>query len=186
MELTFEDLACKSKSFRVKTEGTGREKVLIPRRGIICKLGDLTEEEWIEKIEWLITEANEWELQRQLVEWVKSYPWIYARDKEIVRIEALSHHSNRIFDNVLWVDFVKFNQKYRPEVLKNTDLVWVVNDCCGKAGMITRARFEASVCRDDKRINCCPICGRWSLFREAHPDSEVEMEKVQTSLFQEG
>ncbi len=182
MELTFEDLACKSHSFRVKTEGAGRERVLIPRRGIICKLGDLTEEEWIEKIEWLITEANEWELQRQLVEWVKRWPWINAKDKEAVRMEALELHSRRMFDNELWVDFVKFNHKYRPEVLEKAELVKVINDCCGKIGLITRARFEASVCRDGKRINCCPICGRWSLFREAHPDAEVEMEKVQVRL----
>lgn len=184
MELSFEDLACKSHSFRVKTEGSGHNKVVIPRRGIICKLGDLTEEEWVEKIEWLITEADEWTLQHQLVEWVKGWPWINAKDKEAVRMEALELHSSRIFDNELWVDFVKFNHKYRPEVLEKMELVKVINDCCGKAGLITRAMFEKPVYRDQELINCCPICGRWSPFREAYPDAEVEMEKVQVSLLE--
>lgn len=185
MELTFEDLACKSHSFRVKTEQNSQGKVVIPRRGVICKLGDLTEEEWIEKMEYLITEADEWQLNVWLVEWVKGLPWVNAKDKEAVRINALEIHSMRLFDNELWVDFVKFNHKYRPEILENTELVKVVNDCCGKVGLITRARFEKPGRNTDQQlINCCPHCGRWSTFREAHPDAEVEMEKVQVSLLE--
>lgn len=183
MELTFEDLAHELYTFRTETTGKGRDKVVTVRRGIKCGLGDLKEQDWIWKIECLITETGEWQIQENLREYVKDLPWINSRDKEAVRLKSLSLHSNRIFDNELWVDFVRFNQKYRPNVLDNTELVWVANDCCGKPALITKAQFNKPVHGENQQLlNRCPICGRWSTFRRVYPGAEDEMEKIQVSL----
>ena len=184
MELTFEDLAFKCGTFRTETKGRGRDKVVTPRKGVWCPLGDIPLEEWIRKIEALIAEENEWDLYSNLKEWVKTYPWLNARDKEAVQHEALVLHSCRAFDNKKWIDFVKFNQKYRPEVLKDAELVTVVNECCKKPGVITKEIFDAPRIEGDQKINSCPICGRWSPFRLANNDEE-EMERLQVSLFEE-
>ena len=61
-----------------------------------------------------------------------------------VRKEALHHHVNRIFDNPRWVDFVPFNRRYRPEVLKTAHLVTVVNECCQEPGVVTQEQIDAA------------------------------------------
>ena len=184
MELTFYDLAYKCGTFRTHSEGRGRDKVITPQHGVRCAAGDLPLEEWKRKVEALIAEENEWELYNNLTEWVKRIPWINARDKEAVTREALILHSRRMFDNRKWVDFVKFNQKYRTEVLKDAELVTVVNECCKKPGVITKEIFDDPRIDGGQKINCCPICGRWSPFRLANNDEE-EMERLQVSLFEE-
>lgn len=61
--MNFEDLQCHNRSFRViKKTGKGREKIVETRSGIICNLGDLEESDWIDKMETLIKESNEWDL----------------------------------------------------------------------------------------------------------------------------
>lgn len=65
--MNFEDLRCHNRSSRViKKTGKGREKIVKTRSGIICNLGDLEESDWIDKMETLIKESNEWDLQEHL------------------------------------------------------------------------------------------------------------------------
>lgn len=78
--MNFEDLRCHNRSSRViKKTGKGREKIVKTRSGIICNLGDLEESDWIDKMETLIKESNEWDLQEHLREYVAALPWSNPR-----------------------------------------------------------------------------------------------------------
>ena len=82
----------------------------------------------------------------------------YAKEsKSELEFKALELHADRIFDDELWVDFLVFNQKYRPEVLASTRLILIMPECCKQPGYLTQARYE-----ENKSYNCCPHCGRWT------------------------
>ena len=91
--------------------------------------------------------------------WTGTYAYTRASRSEL-EFHALQLHASRIFDDALWVDYLQFNQRNRPEVIDPTRLVLVMPDCCKKAGRITRARFE-----EIREYNCCPHCGRWTQIR---------------------
>ena len=74
--------------------------------------------------------------------------------------EVLELHAARIFDNPLWVDFISFNERFRPEVLCAVKLISVMPECCKKEGFLTEARYlEGSSFQGE---NFCPHCGRWT------------------------
>ena len=169
--MNFEDLRCHNRSSRViKKTGKGREKIVKTRSGIICNLGDLEESDWIDKMETLIKESNEWDLQEHLREYVAALPWSNPRLKNYdqnVRLDALILHSYRIFDDELWVNFINFNQKYRPDALKDLEYVTVISKCCKKPFLVTKKQFERSP-------QICSLCGRVSEFTEISNIENIE------------
>ena len=82
---------------------------------------------------------------------IKSNQWL--TNKPEVEIEALELHACRIFDNPLWVGYVEFNEKYRPEVLHGVELVWVVNQVETTPQRITRVKME----RDIEKTGVCVV-----------------------------
>ncbi len=159
-ELTFEDLRCQYQNGRALfLSGEGRNRVYGYRNGVQCKLGDIDRDEWIRMVKDAIQSAGEKKLYEQLLQHLKDHNYTGDSRAEL-EFKALELHASRIFDDELWVDYLQFNQKFRPEVIDPTRLVLVMPDCCKKAGQLTRARYEENL-----EHNCCPHCGRWTQIR---------------------
>ena len=156
-EINFEDLRCRfqtGRSFIIS--GEGRNRVYGYRNGVQCALGDLERSQWCELSRELIDRKGEQELHKQLLQYLKDHN--YAKEsKAELEFKTLELHADHIFDNELWVDFLKFNSKYRPEIVASTRLILIIPECCKKPGYLTQARYE-----ENASFNCCPHCGRWT------------------------
>lgn len=172
LPLTFETLRVHygtGRAFLIRTEG--RHKVYGYRKGIMTDLGDLDLKEWIRLAKELIQTSGEEKLYENLLEWGQAHNYCRQSGEEL-EAETLKRHMYRIFDDPLWVDYIPFNRRYRPEVLDLSRLVWVKAGCCGIPGEVTKERLE----HDMERIPC-PVCGRWSEF-EFCTDSEQQTKKT--------
>ena len=117
-DLSFTDLEHRFSTGQAYTKyGSGRDRVMGFRTGVMTRLGDLEFSVWESLIRDLIHRSGEDALFQALIDWAsEGCPWLHTRT-EIERY-ALELHSSRIFDNPRWVDYLKFNQKYRPKILK--------------------------------------------------------------------
>ena len=116
-DLGFEDLRSRFSTGQAYTKsGSGRDRVMGYRHGVMTNIGDLEESVWEALLRGLIHRSGEDELLRALIEWSASAPWLRTQ-KEIEKY-ALELHSSRIFDNKNWVGYREFNERYRPEKLK--------------------------------------------------------------------
>ena len=141
--------------------GSGRNRVTGYRNGVMTNLGDLTLSEWTQKIQTLIAEHQEETLQENLLLWLREHN--YTRDSlQELREEALKLHAARIFDNPLWVSYIPWNRRFRPEALDESRLVWVETVCCRKPGQVTREQIDKAY----QHTVSCPHCGRFSEFAE--------------------
>lgn len=158
--LTFEDLRSNGGTGRAYTiSGSGRNRVTGYRNGISCKLGDIELSEWINLVKDLIVQTGEQELYQQLLSFVGKHNHAKASKSELEK-EALELHAARIFDNPLWVNFIAFNEQFRPEVLRSVRLISVLPDCCKRVGLITEASYLEY--NPAKGENFCPHCRRWT------------------------
>ena len=159
-ELTFADLRVHFGTGRAYTiSGKGRDRVMGYRVGKQCNLGDIETGAWMKMVRELIVQTGEQELYQQLITHMKEhYSW--KQSKAEFELQALELHAARIFDNQLWVDFIPFNKRFRPEVLCAVKLVSVMPECCKKAGFLTEARYRERDPYCDE--NFCPHCGRWT------------------------
>ena len=156
-ELSFADLRCRFQTGRSYViSGEGRNRIYGYRNGVQCNKGDLERSEWCELVRELIDQEGEQELHKHLLQHLKDHNYAKATTREL-EFHALDLHADRIFDNELWLDFLKFNQKYRPETIASTRLILIIPECCKKASYITRSRYEVN-----KTFNYCPHCGRWT------------------------
>lgn len=165
MPITFETLRVRygtGRSYLIRTEG--RHKVYGYHKGVMTGLGNLDLEEWRQLAMELVQTSREQQLYRNLLEWRQEHNYCRHSDPEL-EIDALELHMGRIFDDPLWVDYIPFNRRYRPEVLDPSRLVWVKTECCGEPGEVTKERLEY----EDERIPC-PVCGRWSAFELCSDD----------------
>ena len=161
-DLTFADLRCQYQTGRSYViSGTGRNRIYGYRTGIQCAIGDIEKSEWCQMVQELIREKGEQELYEQLLQHLKYQNYARKSFKEL-EFYALQLHANRIFDNKSWVDFVKFNRKYRPEIASSTRLIWITSECCKRPGEITQAMMDCH--SHDNRV-CCPHCGRWAHYK---------------------
>lgn len=159
-EHNFVDLRCQYRNGRaLHISGKGRNRVYDYRTGVQCELGDIERDEWIRLVKEAIGRVGEQELYEQLLQYLKDHN--HTRDSwSELEFKALELHAARIFDNELWVDYLRFNQRFRPEIIDPTRLILVMPDCCKTAGRLTRARFL-----ENPEYNCCPHCGRWTQIR---------------------
>jgi hypothetical protein len=155
--MSFADLHCHFQTGRSYViSGTGRNRVYGYRTGVQCNLGDIERGDWIQMVKDVIHQSGEQELYDQLRQHLKDQS--HAKKSRIeLEFKALELHAARIFDNELWVDFLVFNQNYRPEVIASTRLILIMPECCKKPGYLTQTRYE-----EKKSYNCCPHCGRWT------------------------
>ena len=156
-DLTFQDLQLRYQTGRsFVVSGTGRNRIYGYRNGVMCALGDLERSEWCQKVRDLIQQVGESELHAQLLAYLKDHNYGKVSKPEL-EFEALKLHASRIFDNALWIGYLGFNQKYRPQVLDSVRLILVMPACCKRPGYLTHARVE-----QNKQFNSCPHCGRWT------------------------
>lgn len=108
----------------------------------------------------VISREGEQQLYQQLLQHLKDHN--YAKEsKSELEFNALQLHAARIFDNEAWVDFLRFNRKYRPDVAASARLVRIRPICCKMPGEITQTMLE-----QNKSTNTapCPHCGRWAEY----------------------
>ena len=159
-DLKFEDLRVHFGTGRAYTvSGKGKDRVTGYRIGKKCNLGDIEVSEWIQMVRGLIEKTGEQELHQQLLTHMKEHNYTKATKSELEE-EGLELHAARIFDDPLWVDFIPFNERFRPEVLRTVKLVSVMPECCKKQGYITDARYRERTTHEEE--NFCPHCGRWT------------------------
>ena len=139
--------------------GTGRDKVYDYRNGCMTKIGDIEEGEWISLMKFLIARDGEQGLFNQLLAWETEHNFCDS-DKKTLERDTLIKHSMRLFDNVKWVDFVRFNQRYRPEELTKAVLVDIVTDCCGTPDVQT-----VELINEWPKV-ICPRCGTYTMFKK--------------------
>lgn len=90
----------------------------------------------------VIQREGEQKLYQQLLQHLKDHNYAKESNKEL-EFKALQLHASRIFDNEAWVDFLKFNRKYRPEIALAARLVWIVPECCKKPGETTQTLLDS-------------------------------------------
>lgn len=95
----------------------GFEKKYGYRHGVSTPIGDIEENLWYALMKELIDKNGDTKLFQQLLDWYQDSP-VAGRTKKEKEHYVLEFFSNRIYDSVDWVDYVPFNQKYRPEVLQ--------------------------------------------------------------------
>ena len=89
------------------------------RIGVMTKLGDIEEKDWIRYAEELIRRNNEEALFKQLKSWYRqTTPWL--RDEKDLHRYTLECFVARIFDNPNWVDYEAFIRRHRPDLLTKT------------------------------------------------------------------
>ena len=159
-ELKIEDIRFMYGTGRaIYISGTGRDKVYDYRNGCMTKLGDIEEGEWIALMKFLIARDGEQDLFKQLFAWETGHNFCDS-DKKTLERDTLIRHSMRLFDNVKWVDFVRFNQRYRPEELTKAVLVDIVTDCCGTTDVQT-----VELINEWPKVTC-PRCGTYTTFKK--------------------
>ena len=101
----------------IRDYGSQDKKAGKYRIGVMTKLGDIEEKDWIRYAEELVRRNNEEALFKQLKSWYRqTTPWL--RDEKNLHRYTLECFVARIFDNPNWVDYMAFNRRYRPEVLQ--------------------------------------------------------------------
>ena len=131
---TFAALRCHFQTGRSYViSGVGRNRVYGFRSGVQCDLGDIEKSEWVRMVKEHISRQGEDELHQQLLQHLKDQN--YAKESRAeIEFKALQYHAARIFDNEEWVDYIRFNQQYRPGVIGTARLVPIIPDCCKTAG----------------------------------------------------
>jgi len=170
-QVTFENLRVKYRTGRsVLLSGSGRDKVYGYRSGMQTNLGDIEEETWIALARDLIDRTGEQELFSWMLAWEKEHTF-YCQTKKELEFEALNSHISRIFDDEAWCDFIPFNRKYRPEVLKEARMRWVKTDCCKKPGLVTQGQIDWAYQTGGTIV--CPHCTVHSHFSLCTEDSST-------------
>ena len=103
----------------IRDYGSQDKKAGKYRIGVMTKLGDIEEKDWIRYAEELVRRNNEETLFKQLKSWYRqTTPWL--RDEKDLHRYTLECFVARIFDNPNWVDYEAFNRRHRPELLTKT------------------------------------------------------------------
>ncbi len=168
---TFDDLRFQGGTGRaILLSGTGRDKKYGYRRGVYCKLGDIEQSEWMRLMRELIERSHEEQLHRQLLCWHKEHSYLKETSEQIA-FSVLVKHSMRLFDDPNWVDYIKFNQRYRPEILADVAVAKVRSACCSETFLTTQALLGNSF----NGTTCCQICGRWSEYEIISTDGYTNL-----------
>ena len=103
----------------IRDYGSQDKKAGKYRIGVMTKLGDIEEKDWIRYAEELVRRNSEEDLFKQLKSWYRqTTPWL--RDEKDLHRYTLECFVARIFDNPNWVDYEAFNRRHRPELLTKT------------------------------------------------------------------
>lgn len=106
------------RAFLISDRGFGKKYGY--RHGVETPIGDIEEILWCELMKELIEKNGDTTLYEQLLEWYRDIP-VAGQTKKEREFYVLQCFSNKIFDNTGWVDYLAFNQKYRPGIFKDTE-----------------------------------------------------------------
>lgn len=119
-DLTYDDIRLMYHTGKfIRDYGSQDKKAGKYRIGVMTKIGDIEESDWIQYAENLIRRNNEEALFKQLKAWYRDTTSWLRNEKELHKY-TLECFVARIFDNPDWVDYTAFNQKYRPHLLTKT------------------------------------------------------------------
>lgn len=111
--------------------GTGRNRVMGYRRGVMCDLGDLELSDWKKRVLDLIEQSGEMELYQKLIAYVKAhYPW--CKKAQEIELKALQLHAYRIFENPSWDGYAQFHPENTPQE-KTNEQEGKAHECKSKA-----------------------------------------------------
>ncbi|MCD7991935.1 MAG: hypothetical protein LUK37_09220 [Clostridia bacterium] len=134
------------------TKGRGRDKEKFFRKGVQTEIGDIREDVWYQLAEQVIGLHGETWLLEALETWYREMKH-YPRHGFDVHKMALELHSNRIFNSEGWIDYLRFNRRFRPEVLEGRRFPKVRVDCCqGEICEVTEEMIQRGSAP-------CPRCG---------------------------
>ena len=172
-KLSYENIACRHGTGRSiiignKMEGRKLRKEYAYRRGVQTAIGDIEENVWRKLAEALIKQTGETEFFNRFCKYLEHSRPNHSRTPQEKRHYALELFIARIYDNLKWVDFIPFNRIYRPDVLAQADLIWVITECCQTPGEITRQLYDANRQIYSERVTC-PQCGRMSVYKRCKP-----------------
>ena len=116
----------------IVTKNSQGNKISHYRSGVQTNLGDIEQSVWMELVQKLIEQENDQEIFAQLLEWEKDNNHIGSKTKNDLLREAMRSYTYCIYDDKAWCDYVRFNKKYRPDVLENDPTLTLVHlVCCG-------------------------------------------------------
>lgn len=160
--ITLENLSSHGGTFFVRRKGEDRigRRIFDNRIGMQTNLGDIEISLWKSLVKRTIEQMGEKQMFNHLTVWATQHcKWLHS--KQEIEEYALELRAARIFDNPLWVCFVPFNRKYRPEYLTTIDMVTVVNTCCNMTYQVPRERLE----HIQGKESCCEHCGRHGPYK---------------------
>jgi len=103
----------------IRDYGSQDKKAGRYRIGVMTKIGDIEQQDWIRYAEELIRRNNDEALFKQLESWYReTTAWL--RDEKELHRYSLECFVARIYDDPKWVDYAAFNKLYRPEVLQQS------------------------------------------------------------------
>lgn len=133
------------------------------RVGVQTVLGDIEVSLWMDLVQKLIEQENDQGIFEQLLEWEKDNNHIGSMTKNNLLREAMQSYVYRIYDNKAWWDYVRFNMKYRPQILENDpDLLLVRLACCDRECRIPREQIRHNYESPDTVP--CPYCNKGTTF----------------------
>lgn len=151
----------------IATKNSQGNKVSHYRVGVETALGDIEVSLWMELVQKLIEKENDQEIFGQLLAWEKADNCIPSMTNNGLLREAMQSYTYRIYDNKGWWDYVRFNMKYRPEILENDpDLMYVRLACCDRTSRIPKEQIRHF--HEEPDTVPCPYCNRVTLFSPVH------------------
>lgn len=139
------------------------EKRYAYRNGVQTDLGDIVESGWIELAKWLVEKEQEEEHFAHILEWTKEFNYVASKTPAQLYMDALECFVRRLPDDKGWWDYIRFNTRYRPELLDDPELLTVVVECCGRTVKVAREQIEKRYEADP--VVPCPLCNRASQFK---------------------
>ena len=119
-DLTYDDIRLMYHTGKfIRDYGSQDKKAGKYRIGVMTKIGDIEEKDWIRYAEELVRRNSEEDLFKQLKGWYRDTTSWLRNEKELHKY-TLQCFVARIFDNPDWVDYTAFNQMYRPHLLTKT------------------------------------------------------------------
>lgn len=119
-KITVDSLNWKCGTGRSYTEKNGSEKICRYRHGVMTDAGDIRVDAWEKLVLLLIKRDGEELIHEQLSQWYKDTLGALWSEEDL-RLMVLKVHTARLYDSLQWRDYMTFNQKYRPWVLKKPE-----------------------------------------------------------------
>ena len=117
-EWTYEDIRVQTYTGRfIPDYGLQDKRAGRYRSGMLTKIGDIEEHEWIVYAEELVRRNGDEALFKQLKSWYRDTAHWFESEMDLKRY-TLVCLIDGIPNDPQWVDYIAFNAKYRPERLQ--------------------------------------------------------------------